>query len=76
MIASKRALTLEDMAEVARLSAESAEAEGRLSRGRANCGETMGWRLFTILRYLEAEDAVERLYSSDERPTPSAGASP
>ena len=35
-----------------------------------------GWRLFTVLRYVEAEQAVERLHSSDEAAYPVGGRKP
>ena len=73
MIASKRALTLEDIAEVARLSAESAEAEAVYRLVERISVDTIGWRLFTILRYVEAEGVVERIHSSDPKTYPVGG---
>jgi hypothetical protein len=73
MIASKRALTLEDIAEVARLSAESAEAESVYRLVERISVDTIGWRLFTILRYVEAEGVVERIHSSDPKTYPVGG---
>ena len=47
---------------------------GALSREAERiAAETMGWRLFTVLRYVEKDQAVERLYSSDEKAYPVAG---
>ena len=75
MIAGKRALTLEDIDEVARLSAESAEAESAYRMVERISAQTLGWRLFTILRYVEAEGVVERIYSSDPKTYPWVAAS-
>jgi hypothetical protein len=36
----------------------------------------LGWRLFTVLRYVEPAQAVERLYSSDEKAYPVGGRKP
>ena len=66
-------MTLEDIAEVARLSAESAEAEAVYRLVERISAQTIGWRLFTILRYVEAEGAVERIYSSDPKTYPVGG---
>src|SRR5262249_12977100 len=38
--------------------------------------ETIGWRLFTILRHVEADQAVERLHSSDVEAYPVGGRKP
>jgi hypothetical protein len=73
MTASKRALTLEDIAEVARLSAESLEAEAIYHLVECIAAETMGWRLITILRYVEAEGVDERAYSSEPKTYPVGG---
>lgn len=73
MTASKRAMTLEDIAEVARLSAESAGAEAVYHLVERIAAETIGWRLFTILRYIEAEGVVERIHSSDPKSYPVGG---
>jgi hypothetical protein len=73
MVASNRALTLEDIEEVAKLSAKRAEAGDVYRLVERISAETMGWRLFTILRYVEAEGVVERIYSSDPRTYPVGG---
>ena len=67
---------MEDIAEAMARSAECANPKEvwrlieRISAG------TIGWRLFTILRYVEAEATVERLYSSDEKTYPVGGRKP
>lgn len=72
----KRELTLADVAAVAARSAESADAREVYRQVERIAAETMGWRLFTILRYVEAAGAVERLYSSDEKAYPVGGRKP
>jgi hypothetical protein len=72
----KRELTLADVAAVIAASAEAADAREVYRRVEQIAAATMGWRLFTILRYVEAEQAVERLYSSDEKAYPVGGRKP
>lgn len=72
----KRELTLADVAGIAALSAESADAHAVYREAERISAETMGWRLFTILRYVEADEAVERLYSSDAKAYPVGGRKP
>jgi hypothetical protein len=72
---SKRDLTLDDVRIVMTLQAEQAERETfkaveRLAR------ETCGWRLLTILKYVENDAVVERISSSDEKAYPLGGRKP
>jgi hypothetical protein len=76
MADKRRALTLEDVAVITARSGESADAREVYRLVAQISAETMGWRLFTILRYVEAEDAVERLYTSDEKAYPVGGRKP
>jgi hypothetical protein len=73
MIAGKRPLTLEDIADVSKLSAEASGAEAVFRLVERISAETMGWRLFTILRYVEAEGVVERVFSSEPETYPVGG---
>src|SRR5690242_10524453 len=71
-----RALALADVGQLATLVADSTDP-GVLYRALARIGqETIGWRLFTILTYVESAGAVERVYSSDETAYPVAGRKP
>jgi hypothetical protein len=72
----KRALTLEDVAAVVARSAESADAGAVYREVERIAAQTMGWRLFTILRYVERDRAVERVHSSDEKAYPVGGRKP
>ena len=76
MAAAKRELTLQDAGAVMACAAESADPkEVYRALGRI-AAETIGWRLFTVLRYVEAAQAVERIYSSDEKAYPVGGRKP
>src|SRR5215471_9678546 len=75
-MAGKRDLSIEDVAHLITLTAESADP-GRLYRAvQRIAAETVGWRLFTILRHVEADQAVERLHSSDAAAYPVGGRKP
>src|SRR5205807_261465 len=72
---SKRDLTLSDVSAIMALQAEHPERETyraieRLAR------ETCGWRLLTILKYVEKDSVVERIASSDEQAYPLGGRKP
>jgi hypothetical protein len=71
-----RELTVADIAAVLSCSRESADAREVFRAVERISAETMGWRLFTVLRYVEAARAVERLYSSDEQAYPVGGRKP
>jgi hypothetical protein len=76
MAAAKRELTLADIAAVIARTTEGAVAREVYRLVERLSAETIGWRLFTVLRYLEAAAAVERVYSSDERAYPVGGRKP
>jgi len=75
-MAGKRDLSIEDVAHLIALAGKSADP-GRLYRAvQRIAAETIGWRLFTILRHVEADQAVERLHSSDVEAYPVGGRKP
>ena len=76
MAAARRELTMADVAEIIARSAERADAKDVYRAVEQISAGTMGWRLFTVLRYVEAAGAVERLYSSDEKAYPVGGRKP
>ena len=71
----KRELTLQDVAAIMARSAESASNEAYRAI-EAIAADTVGWRLFTVLRYVETAQAVERVYSSNEKTYPVGGCKP
>jgi hypothetical protein len=73
---TKRGLEMADVAALTQCTADGADARELFREVERIAAETVGWRLFTILRYLEAEHAVERLYSSDETAYPVGGRKP
>jgi hypothetical protein len=72
---SKRDLTLEDVRAVMALQAEKPERDTYKAVERL-AAETCGWRLLTILKYIEADQVVERVSSSDEKAYPLGGRKP
>ena len=72
----KRELTLQDVAAIMACSAESATSNEVYRAVEAIAADTVGWRLFTVLRYVETAQAVERVYSSDEQTYPVGGRKP
>ncbi|TMJ66303.1 MAG: hypothetical protein E6G91_19935 [Alphaproteobacteria bacterium] len=76
MTAAKRDLTVQDVADVVALATESADPRQVYRAAERLAAETIGWRLFTVLRYVEPAQAVERLYSSDEAAYPVGGRKP
>ena len=72
----QRALAMADIAALLRQAAEAVAADQFYREVERIAGETIGWRLFTILRYVEAASAVERLYSSDPEAYPVGGRKP
>jgi hypothetical protein len=76
MAAARRELTMADVAEVISLSTAHPDARDAYRAVQRVSAETVGWRLFTVLRYVEAAEAVERLYSSDEKAYPVGGRKP
>jgi hypothetical protein len=53
MTAAKRDLTVQDVADVVALATESADPRQVYRAAERLAAETIGWRLFTILRYVE-----------------------
>jgi len=76
MAAAKRELTMQDAGAVMALSAESADPNEVYRAVERIAANTIGWRLFTVLRYVETAQAVERVYSSDEKAYPVGGRKP
>jgi hypothetical protein len=72
----RRELTIDDVASLVALAAGSTDPQPVYRAAQRIAAETIGWRLFTILRYLEAEHAVERLHSSDAVAYPVGGRKP
>jgi GAF domain-containing protein len=73
MSTASRSLTLEDAAGVLRLSADAADAGEVYARVDALVRETVGYKLLTVLRFVEQTQEVERLYSSDPNAYPVGG---
>lgn len=73
MSLATRTLTLDDVADVMRLSADAADAAKVYARVDALVRETVGYKLLTVLRFVEATQEVERLYSSDPKAYPVGG---
>jgi len=71
----KRDLTLDDIKAVMALQAEKPERETYKAVERL-AFETCGWRLLTILKYVEKDQVVERVSSSDEKAYPLGGRKP
>src|SRR5260370_39074284 len=69
---SKRDLILSDVSAVIALQAEKPERETYKAVERL-AQETCGWRLLTILKYVEKDAVVERVSSSDEKAYPLGG---
>ncbi len=75
-MAGKRDLSIEDVAHLITLTAESADPGPVYWAVQRIAEKTIGWRLFTILRHVEADQAVERLHSSDVAAYPVGGRKP
>jgi hypothetical protein len=76
MAAAKRELTMQDVGAIIARSVESADPKEVYRLVERIAADTIGWRLFTVLRYVEAAQAVERVYSSDEKAYPVGGRKP
>jgi hypothetical protein len=76
MAPTRRALTLTDVASVVDLSARTKNPAEVYKAVEKIAAETVGWRLLTTLRYVEAEQVVRRLHSSDEKSYPVGGTKP
>ena len=75
-MAGKRDLSIEDVAHLIALAGQSADPGLVYRAVQRIAAETIGWRLFTILRHVEADQAVERLHSSDVAAYPVGGRKP
>jgi len=71
-----RDLTVADVAHVVAIVANRTEATDMYAAVERLAKEVCGWRLFTVLRYVEAEGAVERIHSSDPKAYPVGGRKP
>jgi hypothetical protein len=76
MAAAKRELVIQDVAAVVALAADADNPNVIYSAVERIAAETVGWRLFTVLRYVELARAVERIHSSDEKAYPVGGRKP
>ena len=76
MAAVKRGLVMQDVTAIIALAAESGDPKPTYQAAERIAAEAIGWRLFTVLRYVEAAQAVERLHSSDEAAYPVGGRKP
>jgi hypothetical protein len=72
---SKRDLTLVDINAIMGLAAEKPDRETYKAVEQL-AKETCGWRLLTILKYVEKDAVVERISSSDEEAYPLGGRKP
>ena len=72
----QRALTIADVAALVQRSAEGSGALEVFCEAERIAGASIGWRLFTIMRYVEDAHVVERLYSSDPEAYPIGGRKP
>ena len=75
-MAGKRDLSIEDVAHLIALAGQSTDQGFFYQAVQRIAGQTIGWRLFTILRHVEADQAVERLHSSDAASYPVGGRKP
>lgn len=72
MTDARRPLTLADVAEAMTISA-AAPPDAVYARVAGLVAETVGFKLLTVLRFVEATEEVERLYSSDPAAYPVGG---
>lgn len=68
-----RELTTEDIAALCTLSAAASDPMQVYTKMDALVRETVGYRLLTVLRFVEETQEVERLYSSDMKAYPVGG---
>jgi len=73
MSTATRTLTLEDVAGILALSADAAETKEVYARVDRLVRDTVGYKLLTVLRFVEETQEVERLYSSDPKAYPVGG---
>jgi GAF domain-containing protein len=72
-MAEREPLTVRDLAELAAIVADRAEAPALFAAADALVQRAIGHKLFTVMRVHEAVQEVERLYSSDPRAYPVGG---
>lgn len=72
MTTEKRAVTTADVAAVLNLTAGAPSAEV-YAKVASLVAETVGFKLLTVLRFVEETQEVERLYSSDTKAYPIGG---
>ena len=72
MTAAKRALAIADIASVLDTTAGAA-ADQVYAKVASLVAETVGFKLLTVLRFIEETQEVERLYSSDTKAYPVGG---
>lgn len=68
-----RTLTTEDIASVCTLSAAASDPMQVYAKMDAVVRETVGYKLLTVLRFVEETQEVERIYSSDMKVYPIGG---
>jgi GAF domain-containing protein len=68
-----RALTIEDIESVLTLTGAAADPMQVYARVDALVRETVGYKLLTVLRFVEETQEMERLYSSDLKTYPVGG---
>ena len=76
MTGAVRELAIEDVRKVITLAAEESDAGAIYLLVERLARETCGYRLLTVLRYVEAAAAVERVHSSDLKAYPVGGRKP
>jgi hypothetical protein len=76
MTGAARELAIEDVRKVITLTAEESDAGAIYLLVERLARETCGYRLLTVLRYVEAAAAVERVHSSDLKAYPVGGRKP
>jgi hypothetical protein len=76
MPTKSRALTNADIASLIALSNEQPDRQVIYKAVEKIAAGTCGWVLLTTLKYVEAEQVVERLHSSDEKAYPIGGKKP
>jgi len=71
-----RSLTTDDVAAIIECSARATDPQQVYKLVEYISAETCGWVLLTTLKYVETENAVERLHSSDPASHPVGGRKP
>ena len=71
-----RPLTTSDVAAIVNLSNEEPDREKIFALVQSIAADTCGWVLLTTLKYVESENVVERIHSSDKVSHPIGGRKP